>query len=172
MKKLQPVVAASMLAAMTAIATMIIKVPTPGTNGYVNIGDTVVLLSAWLLGNPYGAAAAAVGSALADFLSGYPAYVPGTAVIKFAMAFTAAVIFRVSSDRNLPDAAARIIGGIIAEIIMVFGYFLYESTLLGYGLAAAASIMSNAMQGIVCLVLANLIAVPLAKTVFLRRIGK
>lgn len=54
---------------------MIIKVPTFGMNGYVNIGDAAVLISAWLLGNPYGAFAAGIGSGLADLLSGYPAYI-------------------------------------------------------------------------------------------------
>ena len=42
---------------------MIIKVPTVGTNGYVNIGDTIVLLSAWMIGGVYGALAAGIGSA-------------------------------------------------------------------------------------------------------------
>ena len=31
---------------------------------------------------------------------------------------------------------------------MVLGYFAYESTLLGYGLAAAASIGANCIQGL------------------------
>ena len=36
---------------------------------------------------------------------------------------------------------------------MVLGYFLYESTLLGYGLGAVPSIGSNSIQGVTCLVL-------------------
>ncbi len=38
---------------------------------------------------------------------------------------------------------------------MIAGYFAYESTVLGYGLAASASIVSNAVQGGVCIVLGN-----------------
>ena len=53
-KKLTTSVTAAMLAALTCIATMVIKVPTIGTNGYVNIGDSVVVLSMWILGNPCG----------------------------------------------------------------------------------------------------------------------
>lgn len=153
--KLQRIVTASMLAAMTTIATVIIKVPTLGTNGYVNIGDTLVLLCAWLLGNPYGALAAGIGSALADLLSGYPAYIPGTAAIKFLMAFVAAIIYAGFGRKNVHNAASYVISSAAAEIIMIAGYFLYESTILGYGLAAAASIGSNAIQGITCMVLAN-----------------
>ena len=152
-RNLQIAVRASMLAAMTTIATMVIKVPTLGTNGYVNIGDAMVLISAWILGNPYGAIAAGIGSALADLLSGYPMYVPGTAVIKFLMAFVAAYVFRAVAAKTDHVTVAYIISSIIAELIMIFGYFLYESTLLGYGIAAAASIGSNAIQAVTCIVL-------------------
>jgi len=43
--------------ALTCIATMIIKLPTPGTGGYVHLGDTFVILSGILLGPIYGAIA-------------------------------------------------------------------------------------------------------------------
>lgn len=155
-EKLRSVVTASAFAAITTLATMIIKVPTFGTNGYVNIGDAAVLISAWLLGNPYGALAAGIGSGLADLLSGYPAYIPGTVVIKFVMAFAASAIFK-SLKGKLPKTVAYIISSIVAEVIMIAGYFFYESTVLGYGLAASASIISNAVQGITCLILGNVL---------------
>ena len=162
-RKLQLAITASMLAAMTTMATMIIKVPTLGTNGYVNIGDSVVLISSWLLGNPYGALAAGIGSALADLLSGYPVYVPGTAIIKFVMAFAASIVFKALSKKSVPAPVSYVISSIVAEIIMIFGYFLYESTVLGYGIAAAASIGSNAIQGITCIILGNALIYVLTK---------
>ncbi|MCR5673834.1 MAG: ECF transporter S component [Lachnospiraceae bacterium] len=171
-RKLQLGITASMLAAMTTIATMIIKVPTLGTNGYVNIGDSIVLISAWLLYNPYGALAAGIGSALADLLSGYPAYIPGTAVIKFAMAFVAAIVFKALSGRKIAKPVAYVISSIVAELIMIFGYFLYESTILGYGLAAAASIGSNAIQGITCIVLGNALIYVLTKISYINEMTK
>ena len=171
-ERLRSIVTASVFAAITTLATMIIKVPTFGTNGYVNIGDAAVLISAWLLGNPYGALAAGIGSGLADLLSGYPAYIPGTTVIKFVMALVAAAIFK-SLKEKLPRTIVYIISSIVAEVLMIAGYFLYESTVLGYGTAAAASIISNAVQGITCLILGNaLIHVlePLFKRVFIKNI--
>ncbi len=156
-ERLQLFVKASMLAAMTCIATMIIKIPVAATGGYVNIGDTVVLLSAWLLGNPYGAAAAALGSALADILSGYVVYAPATAVIKFAMAFVCCIVSSEMTGKNISRIAAYVTGSVIAEIIMIAGYFLYESTVMGYGLAAAAAIPGNAVQGVVSLILGNVL---------------
>ena len=152
--KIRSLVTASLLAAITTLATMVIKIPTFGTNGYVNIGDAAVLISAWLLGNPYGALAAGIGSGLADLLSGYPVYIPGTTVIKFFMAFVCAAIYSCLKDRQ-PRMIVYIISSAAAETLMIVGYFLYESTILGYGLAASASIISNAVQGITCLILGN-----------------
>ena len=167
-RRLSLSVTASMLAALTCVATMIIKVPTIGTNGYVNIGDCMVLVSAWLLGNPYGALAAGIGSALADLLLGYASYVPGTFVIKFTMAFVAYIIYKAISSTKISKSVAFVVSGIVGEFIMVFGYFLYESTLLGYGVAAAESIPSNGIQGITCLVLAFLLIQALLRVGYIK----
>lgn len=150
-KKLTKLVLTALFAALTCVATMIIKVPTLGTNGYVNIGDTIVLLSAWMIGGVYGALAAGIGSALADLLSGYGTYVPGTLAIKFLMALAAYGIFKALVKMN--KTVAYIVSAVVAEVIMIAGYFLYESTLLGYGLAAVPSIGSNAIQGGACIAL-------------------
>jgi uncharacterized membrane protein len=157
-KNLRKLVFTALFAALTCVATMVIKVPTVGTNGYVNIGDTIVLLCAWFIGGVYGGLAAGIGSALADLLSGYGSYVPGTFVIKFLMAIAAYAVYVALKKININKAVIYVVSGITAEIIMIAGYFLYESTLLGYGLAAAPSIGSNAIQGGTCLVL-GLIAV-------------
>ena len=68
--------------------TLVIQVPSP-MNGYVNLGDCGVLLSAWILGPWYGGAAAGIGSMLADIFSGYAHYAPGTLAIKLSMAVLA-----------------------------------------------------------------------------------
>ena len=86
-RKLQKLVLASLFAALTAVLTMAVRVPSP-MGGYVNLGDCAVLLSAWVLGPVYGGAAAGLGSMLADLL-GYPLYAPGTLVVKGLMALAA-----------------------------------------------------------------------------------
>ena len=111
------------------------------------------MLSAWIIGGVYGGLAAGIGSCLADLLSGYGSYVPGTLVIKFFMSIAAYFVYIALKKMNVNKIVAYVISGVVAEIVMIVGYFLYESTLLGYGLAAAASIGSNAIQGGTCLVL-------------------
>ena len=77
------IVMAAMLAALTCVATMVIKIPSP-LKGYLNLGDCVVLLAGWMLSPVYGFLAAGIGSALADVFSGYVLYAPATFVIKAA----------------------------------------------------------------------------------------
>ena len=136
---------AALFTALCTVMTMVVQVPSP-MQGYVNLGDCAVLLSAWVLGPWYGGAAAGLGSMLADLLS-YPHYAPGTLVIKFTMAVAAAYIFEAMRERS-GKLAAQLIGGAAAEIIMVLGYFGYASLWLGKGLAAAASIPGNLVQGV------------------------
>lgn len=144
--KIRKLVMAALFAALCTVMTMVIQVPSP-MQGYVNLGDCAVLLSAWVLGPLYGGAAAGTGSMLADLLSGYAHYAPGTFAIKLAMAAAAGLIFQVLRGRSVPLLAAQAVSGLAAETIMVAGYFGYASLLLGRGLAAAASIPGNIVQG-------------------------
>ena len=57
--------------ALVCTATMVIRIPTPGTNGYIHPGDALVILSGIFLGPVQGLLAAGSGSALADFRGGY-----------------------------------------------------------------------------------------------------
>ena len=118
--------------------------------GYVNIGDCIVLLCGWLLPPWYGFAAAGLGSALADLFSGYITYAPATFVIKGAMAFLAFICFKLMSKR-LGRLPSQIIGGAVAEIFMVLGYFIFEGFLYGFA-PSAVNIPANGVQGIVGLV--------------------
>lgn len=143
-KKIRALVISAMMAALTFVATMVIRIPTP-TNGYVNLGDCFVLLSGWLLGPWWGGAAAGIGSMLTDLLSGYTLYAPGTFLIKGLDALTAAVLFRALHR----GGAATIVSGLVGELIMMGGYFVYEITYCQYGVAAVVGIPANVIQGAV-----------------------
>ena len=85
---------------------------------------------------------------LADLLSGYAHYAPGTLVIKTCMAVSAALILRAFQRGDRPSLAGQLAGGAAAGTIMVTGYFGYACLLLGKGLAAAASIPGNIVQAV------------------------
>lgn len=161
-ERIRRMVLAAVFAALTCVATMVIQIPSP-MNGYVNLGDCFVLLSALFLGPIWGAVAAGVGSMLADLFTGYAHYAPGTFVIKAAMALVFYLIYRTLTAGKLPKTAAYLIGAVAAELVMVVGYFGYASLLLGKGLAAASSIPGNLMQGVFGVVVS---------TVLMQLIGK
>ena len=143
-KKLIRVVMTALLAALVCVATMVIQIPSP-MNGYVNLGDCVVLLCGWILGPGYGLLAAGIGSMLADIFAGYAHYAPGTFLIKGAVALVAALIPYVLRHWK-KGWLARILGAVMGEIIMIIGYFGYACLFLGKGLAAASSIPGNFVQ--------------------------
>lgn len=160
-------VLAAMFAALTYLATTVMQISIPATGGYINLGDCIVLLGGFILGPVFGAAAGGIGSALADILSGYAVYAIGTFIIKAAMAAVAAVICHLLKSKI---KLGSLIAAITGEIIMVLGYFIYESVFLGYGLSAAGAIAGNSIQaaaGIIASVLLYnaLYAVPQIKKI-------
>ena len=139
------IVLSALLAALTCVATMIIKIPSP-LKGYLNLGDCIVLLSGWALSPAYAFLAAGIGSSLADLFSGYVIYAPATFLIKGLMTLIAFYCFKLLNNKpgNLP---ARILSGIFAESLMVLGYFVFEGFLYGFA-PSLVNIPANALQGI------------------------
>lgn len=151
-RRIKNLVLSSLFASLCCITTMVIQLPAP--TGYVNLGDCAVLLSAWTLGPLWGAAAAGIGTMMADILNGWASYAPATFVIKFTMAAAAACI-----SHYIRNNWGILMSAVAAESIMVLGYFLYESHVLSLGNAAIASLPANLFQGIVCLISAFAVSI-------------
>lgn len=137
----------AMFASMVCVCTLCVQISSP-MSGYINLGDVLVLISAFLLGSHYGMLAAGFGSALADLFSGYAYYAPGTLIIKAATAFLAAILAEKSSHR-LPTTLRRVLAALAGEAVMVLGYLLYAWFILSHGAAAIASIPGNIVQAAV-----------------------
>ena len=150
--------------ALGYVATTVLMVPSP-TGGYMNLGDTVVLLGAYLLGPVCGAIAGGVGPALADLLGGYGIYVPATLVIKALMGVTAALLYRALQKKDW----ALLVCGVAAEAIMVVGYCLFDGFLAGNLAAGLAGIPSNLMQAAFGLAASTLLALVLKKSGYVRK---
>ncbi|MBR2732488.1 MAG: ECF transporter S component [Clostridia bacterium] len=158
-KNVQKLVTAALMAALVFVATLLIQIPIPATGGYVNFGDGVVILCGVLLGPVYGGLAAGVGAMLTDLISGYAVYIPATFVIKGLMAVAAYFLVRRLGSRFIAFLASSF----CAEILMVLGYFAYECFALGFGKAAAASLLPNLAQGAAGIVIACALLTPISK---------
>ena len=135
-----------------------IYVPAPSV-GNVNLGDAAILLTAWMLGGPWAAVAAALGATLADLSSGFVIYAPATFLIKGCMVFALLGVERLAS--RLSAIARSALSALAAELVMVLGYFVYEFFALGlllqtdgYTAAAVANVPFNCVQGAAAMIVA------------------
>ena len=146
-KKIRMITYTALFAALTCIATMIIRIPTP-TKGYVNLGDCLVNISAWILGPAYGAAAAGIGSAFADIMSGYMVFAPATLVIKALMAVVSFGVMAAFSRKGHSSFPVRIMAAVSAELVMAIGYMSFETVMYGSFATAMLGIPGNIAQGV------------------------
>ena len=143
---LKKLILAALFAALSCVATMSIRIPTPGTGGYIHPGDAIVILSGVILGPVWGFLAGGIGSALSDLIGGYFIYVPITFVIKGLVALAAGLLYQKIGKNQKSRYIAVILGGVADIILVAGGYFVCEFFI--YGAGAAASIPANIIQGV------------------------
>ena len=160
-KKTKILVAAALFAALTCVATMVVKIPSP-LKGYVNLGDCMVLLAGWILPPGFSFLAAGIGSGLADVFSGYFVYAPVTFAVKGLMAVCAYLIYK-SLTKKTNELAGAVVSGIVAEIVMVAGYYIFEGFMYGFG-ASLVNIPANAFQGVAGIIFGVLLLKVFRKT--------
>ena len=140
------------LMCITGIFTAIVFVFTaylhiPSHTGYTHVGDGFIYLAACMLPLPYAMFVGAGGALLADCLTGYAIWAPGSIIIK-----TVAVLFfsrksaRIISVRNL-------LALIPAWVICIGGYYLYEALITGNYAAPLAGIPGYITQSVLSSIL-------------------
>ena len=160
---LKKLILAALFAALSCVATMSIRIPTPGTGGYIHPGDAIVILSGVILGPVWGFLAGGIGSALSDLIGGYFIYVPISFVIIGLVALAAGLLYQKIGKNQKSRYIAVILGGVADIILVAGGYFVCEFFI--YGAGAAASIPANIIQGvgglvISCILYPILISIP------------
>jgi uncharacterized membrane protein len=111
---------------------MIFSVYVPSTEGFFNIGESMVFLSALLFGPYVGAFAGGVGSMLADLLLGYPFYAPATLVIKACEGYVVGLL-----KRNNPKFISKanwklltlLLGMVAGVTLMTVGLIYYSGSI-------------------------------------------
>ncbi len=141
--KIGNIVKVALITALCTVCTLIIHIRTP-MGGYINLGDSIVILGGLMLGSPLGAIAGGFGSAFADLILGVPIYAPATLIIKAAMAFCASLIYQKSAKRFF----SLVISAFVAQFIMVFGYFLYDSIIYSSFYVAVTALPLSFVQGL------------------------
>lgn len=149
------------LLALTVLITALVRVAVPlsvtvggrDAGVYVTLGDSCIFLAVLLCGAPWGALIAALGMAIADLIVGSYSYIIGSFLIKGGMAlFIGAAIRRLvpQGGTRRPCWKSCFRAALLAEAVMVVGYFVYDLTVFGQYLVAAYEIPLNLLQGLVC----------------------
>ena len=130
-KHIQLICVTGLFAAMIYVLTAWLHIPTGA--GYTHAGDGLIYLAASMLPTPYAMAAGAIGAGLADGLSGFVVWLPGTIVIK-----------AITCVRNL-------LGIIPALVICVVCYSLYEGIFMAGGFSKSAIISAFGQTPAYCI---------------------
>lgn len=162
--KTRRIVLTAIFIALVYVATLIIQIPIPGTSGYVNLGDSFILLSGYFFGPITGFIAGGFGSALTDLSTGYGFWAPFTLIIKGIIG----LLMGYFKNRKLNVYLLAV----FAEIWMVIGYLLGGTILTGSLAVSLGSVPANSIQGIIGVVLFIILKEALEKMGFEKRIKK
>ena len=137
-KNLKLLTLTSALCAAIFVITAYLHIPTH--TGYTHVGDAIVFFAGAVLPLPYAVFAAGVGGLLADLLSGYAIWAPGTVIIKsLTVLFFSRRASKIITKRNL-------LALIPAWALCIGGYYLYECIIVGNLISPLAGIPGYIVQ--------------------------
>ena len=128
----------AIFAALVYVVTAYLHIPT--YNGYVHCGDGFIFIAACLLPMPYSVIVGVLGAMLADLLTGFAIWAPGSMIIKGLLA----LLFTCKSNKIL--TVRNLIMLLPAALVSAGGYYLYEVLITGSFVASLAGIPGSLTQ--------------------------
>ena len=144
--------------AVVAVVTIMIVIPL-GSNGYLNLGDSIILLLSCVTAPLAMFVIGGVGSALADVFLGYPQYALFTWLIKGGEGMLVAWLVQQRKYN-------RFISFVIGVSWLAWGYALVDYLFYGETSVFWASLLLNYLQGALAILVAMLLG-PAVKTLWL-----
>ena len=124
--------------ALVFVITAYLHIPT--YNGYVHCGDGFIFIAACILPMPYSIIVGVLGAMLADLLTGFVIWAPGSMIIKALLA----ILFTCKSDKIITKR--NLVMLLPAALISAVGYYLYEALITGSFIASLAGIPATLVQ--------------------------
>ncbi|CAH2214145.1 ECF transporter S component [Tepidibacter aestuarii] len=161
--KLSSLVLMGLMTAMVCVGTMMIQIPVPATNGFINIGDSIIFITSVLFGPAAGMVAGGIGSALADILSGYAHWALFTLIIKGLEGLVVGILVKKYKNKFILSTSM-----VIGSIVMVVGYYIGGGILKGSFIVSLESIPWNAVQGVSSTIIGVLVSSAIMKTNYMK----
>ncbi len=151
---------AGVATALVAVATIVVQIPVPVVNGYLNLGDSIIFITSVLCGPIVGGIAGGLGSMLADIILGYAIYAVPTLIIKGIEGVICGVIADLVYKKITAENKQIIFttcGMIVASLEMIIGYFFAGWILFGTESASFIAVVPNIIQGGLCTLIAVIV---------------
>lgn len=126
--------------ALVFVVTAYLHIPT--INGYIHVGDGIIYLSACILPWQYAMFVGAGGAMLADCLTGFAIWAPGSVVIKAL----SALLF--SNKKKKIITPRNLLALLPAAVICVSGYYIYEALIYGNFVTPITGILASLTQSV------------------------
>ncbi len=136
MNKTKFITLSALYCALIIVVSILIKIPN-GLQGYIHLGDSIILLSSLHLPLPYALITNIIASGLTDLFNGYLIYIIPSMITKGLET----IIFNKLYAKN------KLIAYVMAIIIMISGYFISECYLFSLQIALI-SLIPNIIQGV------------------------
>lgn len=152
----------AMFVALTLVFTAFVNIQIPsfgGAGGLIHLGNIPLFIAAMVYGKRTGTLAGALGMGLFDILSGWAAWAPCTIITCGLMGFAVGAICQ-----KWKGMAAKVAAVLVALVIKLAGYFIFEGFIMGSGAAAALkSVPGNIIQIAVAAIIVFIIINPLER---------
>ncbi len=145
----------AVLIALNVSLSYIVRIPVPATNGFVNLVEAGIFLSAILSGSRNGLIVGGLSGLLLDLLAGYPQWMIFSLTIH---GIEGLIVGYFGYQKKL---ISQIIGLVFGSLVMIIGYLLAGAFLYNWT-AGLASIAGNVAQAVMGLIIA-LVLIPVFK---------
>lgn len=142
--------------ALVFVVTAYLHIPT--NNGYIHVGDGLIYLAACVLPLPYAMVVGAGGALLADCLTGFAIWAPGSVLIKAGTA----LLFSSKGKRIMSLRNWLVL--LPAALVCAGGYYLYEALIYNNFVSPLAGIPASLTQSVASSILFVAIGLIIDKT--------
>ena len=156
-KHVKRLILAALFMSLTIVLTLFVYIPIGSQGGYINLGDSIIVVTSITLGPIYGMIVGAIGSAIADLILA-PSYAIFTFIIKGIEGLLIGVTYKLIKNKF-----GLLLSSIIGLSFMVIGYYfvgviMYESFVLPF-----IDTFFNFLQMVFCLLVSQVIFFTIGK---------
>lgn len=154
-KRIKLICLAGLFTAIVFVFTAYLHIPSH--TGYTHVGDGFIYLAACILPTPYAIFVGAAGALLADCLTGFAIWAPGSVIIK-----SVAVLFFTRKSEKI-ITLKNILALIPASAVCIGGYYLYEALITQNFVSPLAGIPGYITQSVLSSILFVVLGLALDK---------